>query len=381
MSNDENKNKNEKVVNIQKFNPKEASVFSKEPMPFTQISNKVINECQNPVAGFIWIYLQSKPETWKPCKWEIMKRFDISESTYKRHMKYLKATNLVETCMIKNEDGKIDDWRIIVLNGSRFNPKGDEFKGTMYAVHINQSVKNDPLDNPSPDKDFNQEVKFDPVEKNQRVKKPPTGEMNPHINKDKNLNKEKINNPPISPQGGNKSISFSLTEMLEDNPFNIPESVLSDWLQVRKAKKAKLTATAWLQANTNLRKLKEAGLSPLDCFLKAVANGWAGVEFRYFDRDIDALKSKPRFPNAEERAANEQKIREREIKAQAEKQAEIEASKGFKSLMDEAKVRKTRHEIHQEQEAERLKMGLSVTEYHAYVLEKARQGTMQKDPV
>lgn len=141
---------------------------------------------------------------------------------------------------------------------------------------------------------------------------------------------------PISPTG--KKSAFSLSQMLKDNPFNIPESVLVDWIEVRKGKRAKLTATAWTQANNNLKKLKEAGLDPVECFLKAVGNGWAGIEYRYFSQDIDALKPRQnKYPTPDERAANEQKIRQRELEAQQRKKEEIEASKQFKKIVTSAK--------------------------------------------
>lgn len=365
---DEIKNdKSGNVVNIQKFNPRQISSFTKEPMPYTQICNKVINECKNPVAGFIWIYLQSKPETWKPCKWEIMKRFDISESTYKRHMKYLTATNLIETCMIRNQHGKIVDWRIVVLNGSKFNPSMDDYKGTTYVVHVNQSVKNDTLDNPAPDKGFIQSVKYDLLDKKPECQNTTDGEMNPHINKRLINLEKKEKETPISPTG--KRESFSLSEMLKDNPFNIPDSVLRDWLDVRKVKKAKMTATAWNHTNLNLGKLKDAGLDPAECFLKAVTNGWAGVEFRYFARDVSP---KPKHPTPDERAASEQKILEREMKAQEEKRQEIEAAKGFKDLVKKARQHVDVKSMHAAQEAERKQLGMTVNEYHRYIMEKTK---------
>lgn len=362
MSDQKDKNNN-KVVNIEKFQPKQIDYFTKEEMPFTLVCNKVINECLNPVAGFIWIYLQSKPTTWKPCKWEIMKRFNISESTYKRHIKYLTSTNLIETHMIRDVKGKIIDWRIVVLNGSRFNPAADTYKGTIYQVHINQSVKNDTLDEAALDKGSNQKVKNDLLDSPSRVSKHPgVDDLNLHINKDITSLEKKEKETPISPSG--KRSVFSLSQMIQDNPFQIPESVLADWIEVRKAKRAKLTATAWKQANDNLVKLQQAGLDPIECFVKAVANGWAGIEFRYFERDIPM---KPKYPTADERAANEVKIRERELKAAEERRKEIQENKGgINKLIKGVDIKA----IRAKQEAEQLALGMSVTEYHEYVINK-----------
>jgi hypothetical protein len=164
--------------------------------------------------------------------------------------------------------------------------------------------------------------------------------------------------------------SFSLSEMLENNPWNIPESVLKDWLEVRKGKKAKMTATAWEQANQNLAKLKDAGLSPVDCFKKAVGNGWAGVEFRYFKQDIGALNpsSAVRFPSKQEREANELKIRERELKAQEEKRREIDDAHSFKKIHSIVSSRPDLTELQIKHEEERKKLGLTALQYHKVIL-------------
>lgn len=175
---------------------------------------------------------------------------------------------------------------------------------------------------------------------------------------------------PISPSG--KKSSFSLSQMLEDNPFNIPEAVLADWIEVRKGKRAKLTPTAWEQANKNLVKLKEAGLDPNECFVKAVGNGWAGVEFRYFKQDIEALTPRPnKYLTADEREAAKQKSLQLEMKAQLAKQQEIQASKGFKDIVAKAK---TKAERDAEYEAKRKAMNMTVQEYSAYVLKQAAEG-------
>ena len=161
--------------------------------------------------------------------------------------------------------------------------------------------------------------------------------------------------------------------MLEKNPHHIPQSVLEDWLEVRKGKRAKMTATAWEQANQNLFKLKEAGLCPIDCFKKAVASGWAGVEVRYFRQDIDALKngSNASYPDKEERIANDIKIRERELKAQEEKRREIDASHNFKNISSQVRTRFDLNEERKRQEAERMSMGLTALEYHAVILNRS----------
>jgi len=356
------------VINIQKFVPKQISEFTKEPMPFTQICNTVINNCQNPVAGFIWIYLQSKPETWNPCKWEIMKRFNISESTYRRHMKYLTATNLIETHMIRNAQGKIIDWRIVVLNGSRFNGKGDPYRGTSFSLITNQNVKFDTLEKPAPDKGSVQSVKFDTVVKKPECQNTTYGEMNTHINI--------------------RSTSSS-KKRLKDN--NTTSTDVEDYLvsfekfySVYPRKKGKQDAIKWFKKT---KPNSEFVSMLIDDVYKRVAAEWNGKDLQFVPypgsylngkRWEDAIETaqpvKPKFPTPDERAANEQKIREREFKAAEDKRKEIEAGLGFKDLVKQAKKHVSYKEIHAQQEIERLKLGMTVKEYHDYIIGKLKNG-------
>jgi hypothetical protein len=328
----------DKVINIQKFQPKQTHEFTKEEMPFTLVCNKVINECQNPIAGFIWIYLQSKAPTWKPCKWEIMKRFDISERTYQRHMSYLSSTHLIENIVTRDKNGKVVEWRIKVLNGSRFNPKADSFKGIAYAVHVNHTAKNGVVDKPAPDKDSSHTAKCGEVDSSHTAKKPHSGEMARYINTRSTSLEKKEKDPPLSPKGEKKEL-FSLRQMLEDNPHQIPESMISDWLEVRKSKRAKMTPTAWKGTNSVLEKLTNFGLSPVECFESMVASGWQGIKVSYFEKEIAALKPKAplKYVTKEDRAAEYEKIAARERAAEQRKQEEREAAKGFKDIVKEAK--------------------------------------------
>lgn len=154
----------------------------------------------------------------------------------------------------------------------------------------------------------------------------------------KNLNKEsKKDKTPISPLG--KKDVFGLSQMLEENPFNIPEQMISDWLDVRKSKRAKMTETAWKGTNSVLHKLNQLGLNPVECFESMVASGWQGIKVSYFEKEISALKQKQplKYVPKEDRSAEYEKIAVREREAEQRKKEEIEASKGFKNIVREAK--------------------------------------------
>lgn len=110
-----------KQIHIEKY---DIGSFEKEQKPYAMILNEVIQNTpynkNNEV--FMWIYLESLPSTWKPCKQHIMKRFKISSSTYERRMAWLNASGLIEYRQDRETSGVFGKGRLVVLNGSRFNP-------------------------------------------------------------------------------------------------------------------------------------------------------------------------------------------------------------------------------------------------------------------
>ncbi len=186
----------------------------------------------------------------------------------------------------------------------------------------------------------------------------------------KAIPKNDIKIPPISPKGEKKEL-FSLAQMLEDNPFQIPESMISDWLEVRKSKKAKMTSTAWKGTNSVLSKLKDAGLNPIECFEGMVASGWQGIKVSYFEKEIAALKPKAplKYVPKEDRAAEYERITAREKAAEQAKKAEIAAAGSFKEIVKQSQMNKAERDA--AWNAKRIEMGMTVSEYSAYVLSQA----------
>jgi hypothetical protein len=363
-------------INIEKFKPNQTHEFTKEEMPFTLVCNKVINECENPVAGFIWIYLQSKCPTWKPCKWEIMKRFDISERTYQRHMSYLSATNLIENIVTRDKNGKVTEWRIKVLNGSKFNSKADSYKGTAFVVHdtAKEPPPLPPLPSPlppsshtakygvvaeaAPDKGSSHTAKYGVVEDSHTAKKPHSGKMARYINT-RSTTLEKKEKDNINTSTGVEGYLLSFEKFYSVYP----------------RKKGKQEAIKWFRRT----KPNDEFLSMLiDDVNKRLQTEWNGKEPQYLPypatylngkRWEDAIETnfpvKPKHPTAEERAINEKRIRERELQAQLQKQKEVkETQGGIKKLIQGVDIRA----IREKQEAERIRLGMSATEYHEYII-------------
>jgi uncharacterized protein YmfQ (DUF2313 family) len=176
---------------------------------------------------------------------------------------------------------------------------------------------------------------------------------------------------PISPKGevGGIKVVFSLTQILKDNPHNIPEEMLDDWLQVRKVKKVPMSATAWKGTNSVMNKLAEAGLNPIECFESMVASGWQGMKVSYFDKEMAALKPKQplKYVTKENRPAEYEKIAAREKDAERRKKDEIEGSKIYQDVVRQSKTIAQRMSEHKEKLGE---TGLSSQQFHDEIVKR-----------
>lgn len=93
-----------------------------EKMPFTQISNNVIENIKSPIAFLIYAYLLSKSSDWIVQKSFLKNKFSVGNSTLKHVFSYLHRCCLIEYVLIKDEYGKIVKHDIRVLIGMHFKP-------------------------------------------------------------------------------------------------------------------------------------------------------------------------------------------------------------------------------------------------------------------
>ncbi|MCE0854007.1 replication protein [Pseudomonas asiatica] len=97
-----------------------------------------------------------------------------------------------------------------------------------------------------------------------------------------NLPSEDISSPPrAEPAKPERKAPFGLTNLLADNPHQVPEQLLTDWLAQRKAKKAAVTATVWSTVNAELAKCAEAGISASVAITEALSAGWQGFKAQW----------------------------------------------------------------------------------------------------
>ena len=93
-----------------------------------------------------------------------------------------------------------------------------------------------------------------------------------------------------------KKGTFGIKELKSDNPHNIPESMLSDWLEVRNTKKNKVTTTAWNKINKTLTEIHtKLNINPAEAFETMVTRAWQSLELEYFTPKNEA-KSSDNFP-------------------------------------------------------------------------------------
>lgn len=64
---------------------------------------------------------------------------------------------------------------------------------------------------------------------------------------------------------------LAVDKLTEINPHNIPVQMIRDWLQVRRAKRSPVTATAWARLTNQLGKCED----PVEAFEIMVTQGWA----------------------------------------------------------------------------------------------------------
>lgn len=92
-------------------------------LPYTIISSLVIRQIKNPLAGFIWIFLQSLPPNWIVIKEQIKNKFDLGDNTLKKIFSYLNRCSLI-AYERERVDGKLGEIVIKILDGTQF--KSDE---------------------------------------------------------------------------------------------------------------------------------------------------------------------------------------------------------------------------------------------------------------
>ena len=95
---------------------------------------------------------------------------------------------------------------------------------------------------------------------------------------------------------------FGMVQMQADNPHQIPDQLLVDWLALRKTKRAAVSQTVWGSLNAELTKCVELGITASDAMTEALAAGWQGFKVSWIvnrlaqsDRALTTASAGPDF--------------------------------------------------------------------------------------
>lgn len=103
---------------VQKYNSE--TKINHQPIPYTQINTYVIQNLTNMEAGWVWLYLLSKPVDWLVIKAHLKNHFNIGNAKVKSILSYLAKCHLIENIQIRDEKGRIVRTDVNVLNGENF---------------------------------------------------------------------------------------------------------------------------------------------------------------------------------------------------------------------------------------------------------------------
>ncbi|WP_083299970.1 replication protein [Pseudomonas sp. HMSC08G10] len=111
------------------------------------------------------------------------------------------------------------------------------------------------------------------------------------------LPSEEITCPPSESDGpsvkADRKAPFGKAQMLADNPHGLDESLIADYLGVRKAKRAPMTARVWVGLNAKLEQCKAFGVPPAKALAIAVDNGWQGFEVDWIVKRAGTVTQSP----------------------------------------------------------------------------------------
>ena len=85
-----------------------------------------------------------------------------------------------------------------------------------------------------------------------------------------------------------RKMAFGKVAMLAANPHGLDESLVADYLTLRKACKAPVTARIWAGLNAKLEQCKAVGIQPDKALEIAIENGWRGFEVAWVSKRIGA---------------------------------------------------------------------------------------------
>ncbi|WP_341782713.1 replication protein [Pseudomonas putida] len=124
-----------------------------------------------------------------------------------------------------------------------------------------------------------------------------------------NLPSEDVTCPPSesgqSPAKAERKAPFGKVAMLADNPHDLSEALIADYLAIRKAKRAPLTARIWSALNFKLEQCKAFGVQPSKAMEIAIESGWQGFEVEWVTKRFASQSPAQGKPNSRHHGFND----------------------------------------------------------------------------
>lgn len=98
-------------MSVEKF------ILTKDPIPFTTIPNKVLQNLPNAEALGVWCYLQSLPQSWKFHKQNLREHFNIGRDKFDRILSILEDFDLIEIILFRDSQGRFAQCNLHVKSG------------------------------------------------------------------------------------------------------------------------------------------------------------------------------------------------------------------------------------------------------------------------
>ena len=232
-------------MSIQKVIPN----LLKRTESFTVVINSTLDLIPEPLAFAIYVYLAGKPCDWVIREQDLMRRFNKGRDSVVKALKLLKTIGLLSVKAHRNSSGQIESWHTTLLNQITENQYSSDEPAPTLASH-------------------------------QNTEKPESGEsriwLNQNLVNQTHTKERELQKKDKLQIKETKAIalSISLENLLLNNPFNIPEQMIKDWLVNRKAKRAPVTETVWIRLHKQLKLCP----NPVEAFGEMVERGWQTVK-------------------------------------------------------------------------------------------------------
>ena len=203
----------------------------------------------------------------------------------------MKQLGLITTANYNHSKYDRTCWYALTLKGLSLFP---ELCDEDYLAKMYESIsENSEMDKLNPEWGKNQEIDLGKF-RDETLKIPrPIPDTKPDTDITNVISDEKLKLPNQQKKPINTKLS--LKELVYDNPHNIPEYMLQEWLDIRKDKRARVTPSAWQNLNDNLSLIQiRLHINPIEAFRTMVAKCWQTVELKYFK---DTPEQQQKFNN------------------------------------------------------------------------------------